>query len=334
MAANSFKALVLEKEREGIVSSIRLLKEADLPEGDTTVSVLYSSLNYKDALAVTGAGKIIRGTYPFVPGIDLAGEVVATDARHLKAGDVVIGTGWGLGEHTWGGFSEVQRVRSEWLVPLPHGMTPEASMVIGTAGLTAMLGLMALEKNGLKSGDGDVVVTGATGGVGSLAVCLLAAEGYRVVASTGKMDQADYLRDLGASEIIPRSELGEGPKQPLMSARWAGAIDTVGGKTLAAVLSSLRRHASVAACGLGGGSDLQTTVFPFSVRGVNLLGIDSNTADQKERSEAWARMSRLLPGDRLKRISETIPLSRVPEMSRALLDGKVRGRIVVDVRAE
>lgn len=207
-------------------------------------------------------------------------------------------------------------------------------MVIGTAGLTAMLGLMALEKNGLKSGDGDVVVTGATGGVGSLAVCLLAAEGYRVVASTGKMDQADYLRDLGASEIIPRSELGEGPKQPLMSARWAGAIDTVGGKTLAAVLSSLRRHASVAACGLVGGSDLQTTVFPFILRGVNLLGIDSNTADQKDRIEAWARMSRLLPGDRLKRISETIPLSRVPEMSRALLDGKVRGRIVVDVRAE
>lgn len=334
METKSFKALVLESVQEGTSSSIQLLKTDVLPEGDTTVAVLYSSLNYKDALAVTGKGKIIRGAYPFVPGIDLAGRVIASSSNRFRAGDLVIGTGWGLGEHTWGGYSGVQRVHSEWLVPLPDGMTPEASMVVGTAGLTAMLGLMVLEKNGLKPGSGDVVVTGATGGVGSVAVCLLSAAGHRVVASTGSMDQTDYLRDLGAAEIIPRNELGGGPKQPLESGRWAGAIDSVGGATLAAILSSLRRHASVAACGLAGGSDLQTTVFPFILRGVNLLGVDSNTADYEDRIEAWTRISRLLSKEILLRIKEVIPLSRVPEKSNELLEGKVRGRIVVDVHAE
>src|SRR5690606_6522538 len=249
-----FKALVLDDAGGRPSAAVRTLAPGDLPEGDVTLSVLYSSLNYKDGLAVTGKGKIIRGGYPFVPGIDLVGTVEASASPAFRAGDVVIGTGWGLGENHWGGYAQRQRVRADWLVPLPEGLAPRDAMVAGTAGLTAMLAVMALEAHGAAPGGGEVVVTGASGGVGSMAVALLARAGFTVVASTGRRDAHDYLRALGAAALLDRDELGRGPQRPMDSARWAGAVDTVGGATLAAVISQLQRHASVAACGLVGGA--------------------------------------------------------------------------------
>lgn len=318
--------------RDGkIESTIRELAREALPEGDVLVRVLYSSLNYKDALAVTGKGKVIRGSYPFVPGIDLAGVVEESEAPAWTAGRSVIGTGWGLGENHWGGYSQMQRVSSEWLVPLPDGLDAREAMVIGTAGLTAMLSVMALERHGAAPDRGTYLVTGASGGVGSMAVALLAALGYRVAASTGSRDAHSYLRELGADDIVERDELAAGPKRPMDSARWVGAVDTVGGTTLAAVLSAIERHGSVAACGLAGGPDLHTTVFPFILRGVNLLGIDSNTCPNDVRRQAWERLSRELPKPALVRMGQTIRLAEVPDMSRRLLDNEIRGRIVVDV---
>ena len=329
-----FNALMLDKADGALTAEVRALDRDDLPDAEVLVAVIYSSLNYKDALAVTGTGKIIRGAYPFVPGIDLVGRVEASEASAFAAGDQVILTGGGLGERSWGGYSQMQRVSSEWLTRLPEAMTPLRAMEMGTAGFTAMLAVMALEEHGLTPNAGEVVVTGASGGVGSIAEALLAKLGYTVVASSGSEDAQGYLRDLGAKRIIHRDELGRGPARPLDSARWAGAVDTVGGETLAAVISTLGRHGCVAACGNAGGHQLNTTVYPFILRGVNLLGIDSNTASLVQRRRAWKRLTTDLlrhAADLI--LSGIIHLDQVPAMSEAMLKGGVRGRIVVDVNS-
>lgn len=327
-------ALLLERSPEGISPKIRALQGADLPQtGDVLVEVAYSSLNYKDGLAVTGRGKVVRGEYPFVPGIDLAGTVLHSEHPRFQPGDRVVGTGYGLGETHWGGYAQQMRVRGDGLVHLPRGLDAHAAMAIGTAGFTAMLAVLALEGHGLSAGTGDVCVTGATGGVGSLAVLLLAQRGHRVVASSGKADAEAYLESLGAAERIPREVLGNGPERPLESARWAGAVDTVGGPTLAALLSQTDRHGSVAACGLAASAELHTTVMPFILRGVNLLGIDSNTCPLPLREHAWRRLERDVPREVLTRITTTIGLAEVPLWSERILRGEVVGRVVVDVNA-
>lgn len=328
-----FNALVLDKTDDTRSATVQSLDDAQLPDEEVLVDVLYSSLNYKDGLAVTGEGKIVRGDYPFVPGIDLVGRVAEDGLSDVAEGDVVIQTGGGLGETTWGGYSQRQRVAPKWLVPLPEGLTPLESMVVGTAGFTAMLSVMALEHEGLQPGDGEVVVTGASGGVGSVAVALLARRGYDVVASSGSEGAYEYLRELGALRIIGRDAFAGGPSRPLGTAKWGGAVDTVGGDTLAALIPQMDRHASIAVCGNAGGAQLHTTVFPFILRGVNLLGIDSNTASMKQRREVWSQIAEL-PKDVLSQIHETtIALSEVPAWSQKILQGEVRGRVVVDVNA-
>ncbi len=329
-----FRALVLDQTDGALTPEIRHLDQDDLPEEEVLVSVIYSSLNYKDALAVTGKGKIIRGTFPFVPGIDLVGQVEASETPAFNEGDIVILTGGGLGEKTWGGYSQRQRVPAQWLVPLPEAMTPLHAMEMGTAGFTAMLAVMTLEEHGITPDRGEVVVTGASGGVGSIALALLAPLGYTVVASSGSEDASVYLRELGAARIIHRDDLGQGPKRPLESARWAAAVDTVGGDTLAAILSTLDRHGCVAVCGNAGGHQLNTTVFPFILRGVSLLGIDSNTASYERRCEVWKRLVGDLPKPAQDLIlADVIPLDQVPALSEEMLKGRIRGRIVVDVNA-
>ena len=326
------RALFLRKEDGNVHPYVGAVERESLPEGDVLVSVSHSGLNYKDGMAITGRGKIIRGDYPFIPGIDLAGEVAESNSETFAPGDLVVGTGWGLGENHWGGYSQLQRVRSEWLIPLPGGLSSESAMIVGTAGLTAMLSIMALEGTGLHPSNGEVVVTGASGGVGSLAVAMLAAFGYTVVGSTGSVEAQAYLRDLGASRIIDRGELGDGARRPLDTARWAGAVDVVGGSTLAAVISQLDRHASVASCGLTGGVQLETTVYPFILRGVNVLGIDSNMCPADRRRDAWERISELLSQEILERIKAyTISLEDIPAYSVRILAGEITGRVVVDV---
>ena len=330
-----FDALLLDQREGEQVAELRTLIDDDLPAVDgeeTLVDVLYSSLNYKDALAVTGKGSIIRGDYPIAPGIDLVGRVVAGGGDRFAEGDHVIGTGWQLGEVVWGGYTQRLTVDAAKLVALPADLSPRDAMVIGTAGLTAMLAVMALEAHGTAPDGGEVVVTGASGGAGSLAVALLHALDFEAVASTGSDDAHSYLRDLGAARIVHRDELSGGPQRPMESARWAGAIDAVGGQTLATVIAQLQRHASVASFGNAGGHELHTTVLPFILRGVNLLGIDSNTCPNERRRVAWTRLAALLAPETLERIrARTIPLADVPEASRDVLAGTVRGRIVVDV---
>ncbi len=326
------RALFLHEDGNGIRPRVETLDDARLSGGDVLVSVLYSGMNYKDALAVTGRGKVIRGEYPFIPGIDLVGRVEESASELYRVGDMVIATGWGLGETHWGGFSEVQRLQSAWLLPLPDGLSPEGAMIAGTAGFTAMLSVMALEEAGAEPSHGEFVVTGASGGVGSMAVALLAAGSYTVVASTGTTRSHNYLRSIGASRIIDRNVLSQGPKRPLDSARWAGAVDTVGGTTLAAIITQLDRHGSVAACGLVGGHELNTTVFPFILRGVNLLGIDSNTAPMERRRRAWSRLANTLSDDILQTIkADLIGLDEIPAYSEKILAGEIQGRLVIDV---
>jgi len=326
MQAERFKALLLETAG---APELRELDRHALPEGDVLVQVAYSSLNYKDGLAVTGKGKVLR-SYPIVPGIDLAGTVVESSAGAFQPGDKVLVTGWGLGEEYWGGYAELARVRSEWLLPLPAGLDEKQAMALGTAGLTAALAVQALGERGLHTDTRPVLVTGASGGVGSLAVALLARRGLRVTASTGR--GPDYPRMLGAQEVIDRSELGPSPK-PLESERWSGAIDTVGGATLAAVLRGLARGAGVAVCGNAGGAQLETTVFPFILRGVAMLGIDSVRCPADVRRAAWERLALELEPELLEQIAEVVPLEDVPARAESILRGEVRGRIVVDVRA-
>jgi acrylyl-CoA reductase (NADPH) len=328
----TFRALVLREESGKVVPRIEAVDEVALPSGEVTVAVECSTLNYKDGMILQGIGRLVR-SYPHVPGIDFAGTVERSESSEFAPGDPVILTGWRVGETQWGGYAQKARVRASYLVRRPEGLTARQAMAIGTAGLTAMLAVMALERHGLHPGSGDVLVTGAAGGVGSVAVSLLSRLGYRVVASTGRPEQRDYLTELGAADLIDRASLSPRPSRPLDSERWGGAVDAVGGTTLATILTQLKYRASVAACGLAAGSDLSATVIPFLLRGVNLLGIDSVMCPHDERTEGWARLTRDLPLDRLERMTQTVPLSALPELAPKILKGEIRGRVVVDVAA-
>ncbi|RLK46978.1 acrylyl-CoA reductase (NADPH) [Alkalispirillum mobile] len=328
--SDSFKALVLEQDDAGkTLAEVRDLTVSDLPEGDVTVRVSHSSINYKDGLAVTGKGKIVR-KFPMVPGIDFAGTVVESDSPDYQPGDAVVLTGWGVGERYWGGLAGMARVKSEWLVPLPEGLDVVGAMAIGTAGFTAMLCVMALEEAGVVPDDGPVLVTGASGGVGSMAVALLAKAGFEVAAVTGRPENEAWLRELGATQIVPREELTE-PARPLESEKWGGAVDTVGGQILANVLASVRYGKAVAACGLAGGIDLPATVFPFILRGIRLQGVDSVMCPKPMREKAWARLARDLSADQLSEVAERISLEQVPQVAEDILKGQVRGRVIVDL---
>jgi len=310
-------------------ATLQELTDDQLPDGDVTVAVRYSSLNYKDGLAVTGKGKIIR-SFPMVCGIDLAGTVESSESSSFQPGDDVVVTGWGLSETAPGGYTQRQRLKSEWLVKRPDAQTLEQTMSIGTAGLTAMLCILALEKNGLNpQADGEVLVTGAGGGVGSVAVAALAKLGYHVAASTGRQETHEFLRGLGATTILTREELATAGK-PFDKERWAGAVDAVGSQTLATVLAQTRYGGSVAACGLVGGNDLPTTVLPFILRGVSLLGIDSVMCPIDRRVEAWNRLARDLPTQQLEEMTTVEPMTRVAELAEDILAGRTRGRVVID----
>lgn len=324
-----FNAVLIEKDDAGYRASLRELDDAALPEGDVTVKVEYSTLNYKDGLAITGKGPVVR-KFPMVPGIDLAGTVEASSHPGIAIGDRVLLNGWGVGEGHWGGLAQRARLKGEWLVPLPAAFTPREAMAIGTAGYTAMLCVMALERQGVTPDKGEVLVTGANGGVGSVAVAVLAGLGYTVVASTGRPDEADYLKALGATEILDRAQFAA-PGKPLARERWAGAVDTVGSHTLANVCSSTKYRGTVAACGLAQGMDLPATVAPFILRGVTLVGIDSVMAPREERIEAWRRLARDLDPAKLALMTREIGLGETIDTAAALLEGKVRGRVVVDV---
>jgi acrylyl-CoA reductase (NADPH) len=322
-----FRALMLNEQDGKVQAAIQELDAGDLPEGEVLVRVAYSDLNYKDGLAVTGQGRVVR-RYPMVPGIDLAGTVEESQSPAFKPGDAVLLTGWGIGERFWGGYTQLERVQADWLVPLPEDLSLQEAMGIGTAGFTAMLCVMALEAHGLTPGDRPVLVTGASGGVGGIAVALLAQLGHTVVASTGSSEAHDYLRALGAHEIIGRLQASG---KPLESERWGGAVDTVGGETLAALIPALAYGASVALCGNAGGAAFATTVLPFILRGVSLLGIDSVLCPPERRRTAWARLARELPKAALARMVQVAPLAAVPQLSQAILQGQIRGRVVIDV---
>ncbi len=324
-----FKALMLEKDEAGFRASVRGADEKDLPEGDVLVAVECSTLNYKDALAITNRSPIVR-SWPMVAGIDGAGTVIESSHPDWRAGDSFVHNGWGVGETRWGLLAERARVKGEWLVPLPPGLSAGQAMAIGTAGYTAMLCVMALERHGLAPGDGTVLVTGATGGVGSVAVALLARLGHRVTAATGKKDESDYLRRLGASDIIDRAEL-VAPGKPLQKERWSAVVDAVGSHTLANAIAQTRYGGVVAACGLAQGHDLPTTVMPFILRGVTLAGIDSVMAPLAVRKVAWSRLAADVDRSVLGEIAQEIALEGAIAKAASLLDGAVRGRIVVRV---
>ncbi len=329
----TFNALVVEKDDEGKTSaSVQSLSEDRLPEGDVTVAVEYSTVNYKDGLCIGPGGGLVR-TYPHVPGIDFAGTVETSDDDRYAPGDKVVLTGWRVGEAHWGGYSQKARVKADWLVPLPDGLTTRQAMAVGTAGFTAMLAVMALEDHGLTPGNGEVLVTGAAGGVGSVATAILAHLGHEVAAVTGRPEQADYLTSLGASRIVPREDLNETTKRPLEAETWAGCVDAVGGDMLARVLGQMKYGASVSAVGLAGGAQLPATVIPFLLRGVNLLGIDSVMQPYDNRLRAWGRIAGDLPMDKLEAMVQPATLGDLPDLGRSILKGGVRGRVVVDVSA-
>jgi acrylyl-CoA reductase (NADPH) len=321
-------ALVVRKEGDTIRQAVETLDTSALPEGEVSVAVEYSTVNYKDGLCLTGQGGLVRA-YPHVPGIDFAGRVAASSDPAFKPGDPVILTGWRVGETRWGGYATMARVRAGELVRLPEGLTSRHAMAIGTAGLTAMLAIMALEDHGLVPGEGEVLITGASGGVGSVAIALLAGLGYRVAAVTGRPENTGYLRGLGAGTMIDRAELAETVKRPLESERWAGCIDAVGGAMLARILGQMRYGASVAAVGLAGGAALPATVVPFLLRGINLLGIDSVMQPLERRYIAWRRLADILPRDRLESTIREISLAETPAAGEAILKGEIRGRLVV-----
>jgi acrylyl-CoA reductase (NADPH) len=325
----SFKALVATKGEAGPDLAFTDFAESDLMEGDVTVRVTHSTVNYKDGLAITGRAPVVR-RWPMIPGIDFAGRVETSEHPEFKPGDLVVLNGWGTGETHLGAYAQKARVRGDWLVPLPAGLNPDEAMAIGTAGYTAMLCVLALEKHGVKPADGPVVVTGAAGGVGSVAVALLAKAGWHVIASTGRAEEAEYLKGLGAAEIIDRAELSA-PGRPLGKERWIAGVDAVGSHTLANLLSMTKYGGAVAACGLAQGMDLPASVAPFILRGVSLLGIDSVMCPKPRRLEAWARLASDLDRDRLALMTTRIPLTDVIDTARAIVDGKVRGRVVVEV---
>ena len=324
-----FNGILIEKDDQGYRASVQPINDNVLPNGDVTVKVLYSTINYKDALAITGKGPVIR-TFPMIPGIDLVGIVEQSDSNKFNIGDSVLLNGFGVGETHCGGLAEKARLKSEWLIPLPNNLSPRQAMAIGTAGYTAMLCVIALEKNGITPDKGEILVTGANGGVGSFSIAILSKLGYNVVASTGRVDQADYLKKLGATSIIDRSTLSE-PGRPLAKERWAGAIDSAGSHTLANVCASMKYSGVVAACGLAQGMDLPSTVMPFILRGVTLAGIDSVMRPLEDRIEAWQRIADILDPAVFEDISTEISLNDAIAVSTDLINGKVRGRVVVDL---
>lgn len=324
-----FKGIQINKDDAGYRASLEQIDEAALPEGDVTVQVEWSTLNYKDGLAITGKLPVVR-RFPMVPGIDLAGTVTASSHADWKAGDKVILNGWGVGETHWGGLAQVARLRGDWLVPLPVAFSARQAMAIGTAGYTAMLCVLALEKHGITPADGEILVTGANGGVGSVAIALLAKLGYTVVASTGRAEEESHLKALGASTVIDRNELSQ-PGKPLGKERWAGVVDAVGSHTLANACATTKYRGAVAACGLAQGMDFPSSVAPFILRGVTLYGIDSVMAPKAVRLEAWARLARDLDIGKLDAISREISLGEAIGVAAEILEGKVRGRVVVDV---
>ena len=327
-----FNALVVEKTEDGTHAEVRSVSYDDLPAGDVTVSVDYSTVNYKDGLCIGPGGGLVR-TYPHVPGIDFSGTVETSDDPRYDVGDAVILTGWRVGEARWGGYAQKARVKADYLVPLPNGLTTRQAMAVGTAGFTSMLAIMALEDHGLKPGQGPVLVTGAAGGVGSVATAILANLGYEVAAVTGRPETGNYLKELGAETIVDRSELNETTKRPLEAEIWAGCVDAVGGAMLARVLGQIKYGGSVAAVGLAGGSSLPTTVIPFLLRGVNLLGIDSVMQPYENRKRAWDRIATDLPLAKLEAMVSSATLSDLPALGRDILKGNVKGRVVINVNA-
>jgi acrylyl-CoA reductase (NADPH) len=329
----TFNALVVEKDADGTThAAVKALTEADLPAGEVLVRVEYSTVNYKDGLCLGSGGGLVRN-WPHVPGIDLAGTVEASDDARYAPGDKVVLTGWRVGEAHWGGYAQKARVKADWLVPLPEGLTTRAAMAVGTAGLTAMLAILALEAHGLRPGQGPVLATGAAGGVGSVAVALLARLGHEVAAVTGRPETEAYLRDLGATRIVPRADLAETVKRPLEAETWAGCIDAVGGAMLARVLGQMKYGTSVAAVGLAGGAGLPASVVPFLLRGVNLLGIDSVMQPFANRQAAWARIASDMPMDKLDAMISMATLDDLPRLGREILAGQIKGRTVIDLNA-
>ena len=325
-----FRGILIEKDANSYSASLKEIDDSLLPEGDVTVRVAYSSLNYKDCLAITGKAPIVR-RFPMIPGVDLAGTVEASRHPEYRVGDSVLLNGWGVGETHWGGLAQKARLKGEWLVPLPPAFSPRQAMAIGTAGYTAMLCVLALERHGITPDKGEILVTGAAGGVGSVAVAVLARLGHRVVAVSGRMEEADYLKGLGAAEVLSRAEFGN-PGKPLGKERWAGAVDVVGSHVLANVCATTKYGGVVAACGLAGGMDFPATVAPFILRGVTLAGIDSVMCPRPTRLEAWARLALNLDISKLDAIARVIGLSEAIPMAQSLLAGQVRGRVVVDVQ--
>ena len=330
-----FNALVVNKDAESGKTSatIEQISTDQLPEGNVVVNVEYSTVNYKDGLCIGPGGGLVR-EYPHVPGIDFAGTVESSDDALYGAGDSVVLTGWRVGEVHWGGYAKKARVNADWLVPLPNGLSSRQAMAVGTAGFTAMLAVMALEDHGLKPGQGPVLVTGAAGGVGSVATAILANLGYEVAAVTGRPETEDYLRDLGATQIVPREEINETVKRPLERETWAGCVDAVGGDMLARVLGQMKYGGSVSAVGLAGGAGLPATVIPFLLRGVSLLGIDSVMQPYDNRLRAWERIANDLPMDKLEAMIYPATLGDLPALGKDILKGQVKGRVVVDVNAQ
>jgi acrylyl-CoA reductase (NADPH) len=329
MSGETFRALIAEGNSNEYSVALKELKKTDLPSGEVLVEVSHSSLNYKDGLAVVARGKIIR-KFPMICGIDLAGRVLESSSAEFRVGDEVLAVGQGLGETQWGGYSQLARLPADTLLHLPKGLTLKQAMAIGTAGFTAMLSLMALENYGVKPGAREVLVTGAGGGVGSISVLLLAARDFEVAASTGRPELHPFLHSLGAATIVDRAELFK-KSPPLGSERWAGAIDSVGGQTLATVITGISSYGAVAACGLAGGAELETTVFPFILRNIALLGINSVGTPKARRIEAWDRLSRELPLDKLDSLAAVEPLTKIKELAEKILAGQIRGRVIIDV---
>ena len=327
-----FKAILIDKTADGQTVENTLVDDADLMAGDTLVRVTHSTVNYKDGLAITGRSPVVR-RFPMVPGIDFCGVVEETGDPSFKPGDRVILNGWGVGETHWGGYAAKARVKAEWLVPLPSAFTPAQAMAIGTAGYTAMLAVMALERHGLSPADGPAIVTGAAGGVGSVAVALLSKLGWTVLASTGRPEETAYLRDLGAGTILDRAELSA-PGRPLGKERWAAGVDSVGSQTLANVLAQTQAEGAIAACGLAGGMDLPASVAPFILRGVSLIGINSVTVPRAKRIAAWDRLARDLDPARLASMTTAVGFDAIVPTAQAIVEGKVRGRIVVEIAPE
>ena len=327
-----FRALVLEETNGSITPNLKELEDSVLPVGDVTVAVEYTTVNYKDGLIINGGGGLVK-RWPHVPGIDFAGTVINSTHRDYRPGDKVVLTGWRVGETQWGGHAQKATVGGDYLVPLPSHFTTRQAMAIGTAGFTAMLAVIVLEAHGLTPGSGEVLVTGAAGGVGSIATAIFARRGYRVVASTGRPETRPYLEALGAATVIDRAQFKEPVKRPLENERWAGTVDAVGGNTLARVLAQTKYGGSVAAVGLAGGSRLEHTVIPFLLRGVNLLGIDSVMCPKLRRIEVWDRLGQDLPAARLEAITQDASLADVPRLAADILGGRLRGRVVVDVKS-